>query len=114
MRMPGNPYPGARSAMDPAVCLASGTEIAQWLFWQRRMTGALKTPAKFIASCQSPFDVAPSPKVPSTTSSLPRNLDPMAKPTACGTWVATGTASGAQAYLRGYHGRGDQPRNQVS
>ena len=40
----------------------AGTEIAHPLFWQTNTTGNRKTPAKFIASCTSPCELAPSPK----------------------------------------------------
>ena len=44
-----------------AVCRDAGTLMAQWLFWQMKTTGALKTPAKFKATWKSPSLVAPSP-----------------------------------------------------
>jgi hypothetical protein len=44
------------------VCCDSGTLIAYWLFCTKKMHGASKTAAKFIASCGSPSEVAPSPK----------------------------------------------------
>ena len=57
------PYPTALCAsVGAAVCADSGTEIAYWLFWTKKMHGAWNTPAKFIASCGSPSEVAPSPK----------------------------------------------------
>ena len=45
-----------------AVCSRTGTEMAYWLFWQKKTHGASYTPAMFIASCTSPSEVAPSPK----------------------------------------------------
>jgi len=48
--------------MGAAVWRATGTEIAHWLFCTKKTTGARKTPAKFMASCTSPSEVAPSPK----------------------------------------------------
>ncbi len=32
------------------VCSDRGYEIANWLFWQKKTVGVLKTAAKFIAS----------------------------------------------------------------
>ncbi len=64
--------------------------MAYWLCSQRKMTGALWMPAKFIASCVSPTLVAPSPNVTSVTSSFPWSFEAQATPTACGSCVATG------------------------
>ena len=61
-RTPAMPYPAARSAITPAVCFDNGVEIAHWLFWQTKITGALTTPARLHASWKSPSDVDPSPK----------------------------------------------------
>ncbi len=43
------------------VCVASGTEIAHWLFWQKNTHGTCHTAAKFIAAWKSPIEVPPSP-----------------------------------------------------
>jgi hypothetical protein len=50
------------ASVGAAVCFDSGTEIAYWLFWTKKITGACITPAKVIASCGSPSEVPPSPK----------------------------------------------------
>src|SRR5216683_2370649 len=73
--------------LSEAVCFEVGTLIAQWLFWQTKTTGALNTPAKFIATWKSPSDVAPSPMYAATTVRSPRIFAAMAAPTACGSWV---------------------------
>ena len=52
--------------------------------------GSLWTPAKFIASCQSPSDVLPSPRHVTVTSSRRRTLLAYAMPAACRLCVATG------------------------
>ena len=44
------------------VCCSIGSEIAHWLFWQKKTTGALNTLAQTNASLTSPWLVAPSPK----------------------------------------------------
>lgn len=36
----GMPKPGARPAIGNCDCTATGSEIAQWLFWQTKTTGA--------------------------------------------------------------------------
>ncbi len=61
----------ALAATEPATSSVAGTEMAYWLFSMRKTTGSLWMPAKFIASCQSPSEVAPSPELASTTPSLP-------------------------------------------
>ena len=61
-RMLGMPKPGARPAMGNFACTVTGSEIAHWLFWQTKTTGARKEEAKIIASLTSPWLVAPSPK----------------------------------------------------
>src|SRR5207302_6209080 len=73
--------------LSDAVCLDVGTLIAQWLFWQLNTTGALNTPAKFIATWKSPSEVAPSPMYAAMTVRSPRTFAAMAAPTACGSWV---------------------------
>src|SRR5262249_46414897 len=70
--------------LSEAVCFEVGTLIAQWLFWQMNTTGALNTPAKFIATWKSPSEVAPSPMYAATPVRSPRILAAMAAPTACG------------------------------
>src|SRR2546423_6537919 len=70
-----------------AVCFAVGTLMAQWLFWQMKTTGALKTPAKFIATWKSPSLVAPSPRYAAITVLSPLMRAAIAAPTACGSWV---------------------------
>ena len=61
-RMLGMPNPAARSASGRIACSDTGSEIANWLFWQKKTTGARKVAAKTIASFTSPWLVAPSPK----------------------------------------------------
>jgi hypothetical protein len=56
------PNPGARSAIGRLACSPTGSEIAHWLFWQKKTTGAAKDAAKTSASLTSPSLVAPSPK----------------------------------------------------
>ena len=48
--------------LSDAVWSESGTEIAHWLFWQKKTSGSLKTPAKFAAAWKSPDELAPSPR----------------------------------------------------
>src|SRR5204863_9997588 len=69
-----------------AVCLLLGTLMAQWLFWQMKTTGALNTPAKFMATWKSPSLVAPSPMYAAITVRSPLMRAAMAAPTACGSW----------------------------
>jgi hypothetical protein len=45
-----------------AVWRLTGTEIAHWLFWQKKTTGAFQTAAKLSAQWKSCSDVAPSPR----------------------------------------------------
>ena len=54
--------PAFSASVAAAVCLATGTEIAQPLLLMTNTTGALQAPAMFRASATSPFEVAPSPK----------------------------------------------------
>src|SRR3954465_14935978 len=70
-----------------AVCFAVGTLIAQWLFWQMNTTGALNTPAKFIATWKSPSLLAPSPRYAAITGRWPLILPALAAPTAWGSGV---------------------------
>jgi hypothetical protein len=56
--------------LSAAVWRSRGVEMAQPLFSQRKSTGAPKTPATFIASWQSPSEVAPSPREATTASSV--------------------------------------------
>src|SRR5262245_36802938 len=67
-----------------AVCLAVGTLIDQWLFWQTITAGAFQTAAKFMAAWKSGSLVAPSPEKARATIESPRSLAAMAAPTACG------------------------------
>ena len=60
------------------LCFSSGSEIAHWLFWQKKTMGALNTEAKTKASLTSPWLVAPSPKYAMTASSVPSRWMPMA------------------------------------
>ena len=50
-------------------------------------TGALNTPAKFIATWKSPSLVAPSPRYAAITVRSPLIRAAIAAPTACGSWV---------------------------
>ena len=81
------------ASVGAAVCFSSGTEIAYWLFWTKKMTGERKAPAKVIASWGSPSLVPPSPKYTIVTMSLPSFFAPIAKPVACSAWVPIGMAS---------------------
>src|SRR5215470_1859452 len=67
-----------------AVWRAEGTLMAQWLFWQTRTLGVLKTAAKFMAAWKSGSLVAPSPTKPTTTVRSRRSLAAQAAPTAWG------------------------------
>lgn len=90
------PYPTALWASEgAAVCLASGTEMAKPLFCTRKTTGACQTAAKFSASWKSPSLVPPSPTMASATTSSPLRRAACARPTACGSWVASGVLRGA-------------------
>ena len=85
------PYARAFSArVFDAVCFATGTEIAHWLFLQKKIVGALNTPAKFIPAWKSPSLVAPSPKYVRLTESSLRIFAAQAAPTACVICVPTG------------------------
>ena len=35
----GMPKPGARLAMSACACTPTGSEMAHWLFWQKKTTG---------------------------------------------------------------------------
>jgi hypothetical protein len=59
---PGNPKPSARWNIGAPDCRLVLWEIAHWLFWQKKTTGAPNTDAQENASFTSPWDVAPSPK----------------------------------------------------
>ncbi len=61
-RTPGNPKPAARRNSGTLDCRSIGTEMAYWLFWQKKTTGASKVAAQIIASLTSPWLVAPSPR----------------------------------------------------
>ena len=50
------------------LCFSSGSEIAHWLFWQKKTMGALDTEAQMNDSLTSPWLVAPSPKYTMTAS----------------------------------------------
>ncbi|MNI64565.1 hypothetical protein D3C73_1200170 [compost metagenome] len=52
----------ARLANGTLVWTSVGTEMAQWLFWQKNTTGALYDAAKTMDSWTSPSELAPSPK----------------------------------------------------
>ena len=62
------------------LCFSSGSEIAHWLFWQKKTIGALNTEAQTKASLTSPWLVAPSPKYAMTASppSAPSRWMPIA------------------------------------
>src|SRR5687768_16685846 len=80
---PGMPYAIAFDATsaDP-VCRWNGTEIAHWLLRQKRIVGALNTPAKFAPTWNSFDDVAPSPKYERVQIRSPLYFAPIAAPTA--------------------------------
>ena len=61
-RIDGMPKPHGRSAMLRRVCRRTGSEMAQWLFWQKNTTGDWYEALKTMASLTSPWLVAPSPK----------------------------------------------------
>src|SRR4051794_15739325 len=60
------------------------------LFSQMKTTGSFWIPAKFIAPCQSPSDVPPSPNHVPTTESEFLYLREYAIPAACRTCVPIG------------------------
>src|SRR6266508_627429 len=89
-RTPSKPYAWAFCAsVFDAVWRAEGTEIAHWLFLQKKIVGVLNTPAKFIPLWKSPSLVAPSPKYARETTSSLRIFAAHAAPTACGICVPT-------------------------
>src|SRR5918996_2188787 len=100
-RTPGNPYASAFFQMGAAVCFWTGTEMAQWLFWQKNTTGHRSTAATLHPSWKSPWDVAPSPKYTMAQASLPSSRAPRAHPTAWRTWLETGTEISANRDPRG-------------
>ncbi len=55
------PYPSPRLYSGERDCVATGTEIAHWLFCRKKTSGVWKLAAKTIASCTSPWLEAPSP-----------------------------------------------------
>src|SRR2546430_17155585 len=73
-----------------AVCFEPGVEIAQPLLRQKKMHGALKTPAKLSPTWNSPVEAVPSPKKTSAQSSFLVRRAPIATPVACGICVPTG------------------------
>src|SRR5207244_11559699 len=75
---PGKPYASAFRQIGATVCADTGTEIAHWLFWQKKITGAWKTAAKLQPSWKSPSEVAPSPKYASVQSEAPSSFAPIA------------------------------------
>ena len=88
---PGSPYSTAFCAnVGDAVWTERGTEIAQPLLRQIKMTGILNTAAKFALTWKVGVDVAPSPKKPTATSSFFCSLAAHAAPTACGICDPTG------------------------
>ncbi len=109
------PYPIALCArLDAAVCFASGTLIAYWLFCTKNTTGARYTAAKFSASWQSPSLVAPSPTNASATTSSPASRAACASPTACKACVASGVHWGAVRCSYGSYPQCQSPRSSVS
>ena len=52
------------------VCLSIGVEMAYWLFWMVKITGAFHTAAKLSPSLKSPSEVPPSPMNVKTDSSF--------------------------------------------
>jgi hypothetical protein len=71
-------------------CCESGVEIAQRLFWQKKMHGAFHTPAKFIPVWKSFSDVVPSPNHVTATRSSLRICIARAAPAACTICVPSG------------------------
>ena len=59
-------------------------EYAHWLLSQMKTTGSRRTPARFIASWQSPRAEAPSPNQPTATRLSSRMRKASAHPTATG------------------------------
>jgi hypothetical protein len=53
-------------------------EIAHWLFWQKKTTGAFEVAAQTSASLVSPWLVAPSPKYAITAASACSRCSPIA------------------------------------
>ncbi len=66
----------------PETWSLTGTEIANLLFWIRKITGNRPRAAQFTASWNSPSLVDPSPDETYTTSSVPFRTAPIAVPTA--------------------------------
>src|SRR5436190_23866780 len=84
-RSPGIPYARAfTQIVREAVCVAVGTEIDQWLFWQTSTTGARNFAAKVIAAWKSGWLVAPSPQKPNAIEPVFFVFIAIAQPTACG------------------------------
>src|SRR5213595_2429217 len=82
---PSKPYASARSATcSVANSRCVGVEYAHWLLSQTKTTGSLRTPARFIASWQSPRAEAPSPNQPTATRFSSRIRNASAQPTATG------------------------------
>src|SRR5213083_1449699 len=83
--IPSKPYACARSAsVSHAYSRCVGVEYAHWLLSQMNTTGSLRTPARFIASWQSPRAEAPSPNQPTATRRSSRIRKASAQPTATG------------------------------
>src|SRR4249920_64519 len=93
-RTPGIPYAAARSAIvGTANSFAFGVEYANWLLLTTHTTGRRMTADVLIASCQRPFDVAPSPQIAIATRRSPlrwyANAAPQATGYAIGRWDIT-------------------------
>lgn len=69
-RTEGMPQPRERCARGTRDCTEVGTEIAHWLFWVKKTTGAWKDAAKVKDSETSPSLEAPSPNSASTAVSV--------------------------------------------
>ena len=61
-----------------------GVEYANWLLFTTHTTGSPKTADVLMASCQRPFEVAPSPQMASATRRSPARWYAKAAPTATG------------------------------
>ena len=70
--------------MGTANSWALGVEYANWLLFTTQTTGSRCTAEVLIASCQRPFDVAPSPQIARATCGSPFSLYARAAPTATG------------------------------
>ena len=91
---PGKPYAAARSArLSTGTPSRLGTDSAHRLSWTTKTMLSRWIPAKLSASCQTPFEVAPSPTKATATLSFFWILKARAEPvtiTVCAAMVEAG------------------------